>query len=126
MLAALRGEPPPEVPKKQIAPGATLAFELTDREQSFAPDELTRQSRIVPPPGKPAAVRYTLDDMDDLAGCAAPESNHATDRGLHKEWETIYVKIAAILESYTDREKYARGTILSGHDAMRIAKGTAR
>ena len=64
--------------------------------------------RIVPPPGKPAGVRYTLSDLDDLAGYVASESNHATDRGLHKEWESIYVKIAAILESYTDGEEQAR------------------
>ncbi len=111
MLAALRGEPTPEVPKKRIAPGTALPLELTDRErelilkQSFAPEEYTRQLRIVPPPGKPAVVRYTLSDLDDLAGYVASESNHATDRGLHKEWESIYVKIAAILESYTDGEE---------------------
>ena len=28
-------------------------------------DELTRQLRIVPPPGQPAVVRYTLDDLDE-------------------------------------------------------------
>jgi hypothetical protein len=103
-----RGEPAPEVPKKRIAPGTAA---LTDRErelilkQSFAPEELTRQLRIVPPPGKPAVVRDTLNDLDDLAGCVAPESNHATHRGLHKEWESLYVKIAAILEFYTDGEE---------------------
>ena len=32
-------------------------------------------------------------------------NNHATDSKLNKEWESIYVKIAAILESYTDGEE---------------------
>ena len=111
MLAALRGEPTPETPKKRIAPGTTLPLELTDRERelilkkSLAPDELTRPLRIVPPPGKLPVVRYTLNDLEDLAGYVASESNHATDRKLHKEWESIYVKIAAILESYTDGEE---------------------
>lgn len=115
MLAALRGEPTPEVPKRRIAPGTALPLELTDRErelilkQSLTPDELTRQLRIVPPPGKPAVVRYTLNDLDDLASFVASESNRATDCGLHTEWESIYVKIAAILESYTDGEEWARG-----------------
>jgi hypothetical protein len=111
MLAALQGRPTPEVPRKRIAPGTMLRLELTDRERelilkySFAPDELTRQLRIVPQFGKLAAARYTLDDLDDLAGHIAAESNHAKDRKLHKEWERIYVKIAAILESHTDEEQ---------------------
>jgi hypothetical protein len=111
MLAALQGKPTPEVPRTRIAPGTTLPLELTDRERelilehSFAPDELTGKLRIVPPPGKPAVARYTLDDLDDLAGHVAAESNHAKTRTLHKEWEGIYVKIAAILESYTDEEQ---------------------
>ena len=111
MLAALRGEPTPEVPKMRIAPGTTLPLELSDRERelilkhSFAPDELTTMLRIVPPPGAPCVVRYTLDDLDELAGYVASESKHAMDRKLHKEWEAIYVRIAVILESYTDEEE---------------------
>ncbi|MCL5742562.1 MAG: plasmid pRiA4b ORF-3 family protein [Acidobacteria bacterium] len=111
MLAALQGQPTPEMPRTRIAPGTTLPLELTDRERelilkhSFAPDELTRQLRIVPQPGKPAVARYTLGDLDDLAGYVAAESNHAKNRKLHKEWEGIFVKIAAILESYTDEEQ---------------------
>lgn len=108
MLTALQGGPTPDVPKKRIAPGTTLPLELTDRERdlilkhSFAEEDLTRRLRVVPPPGQPAVVRYTLDELDDLAGYVASESNHAKDRKLHKEWEAIYVKIAALLESYTD------------------------
>jgi hypothetical protein len=56
-------------------------LELTDRERelilkhSFAPDELTRQLRILPPPGQAAVVRCTLDDLDDLAGCVASKTD---------------------------------------------------
>lgn len=111
MLAALQGKPTPEVPRTRIATGTTLPLELTDRERelilkhSIAPDELTGKLIIVPEPGKPTVARYTLDDLDDLAGYVAAESNHAKNRKLHKEWEGIYVKIAAILESYTDEEQ---------------------
>ncbi|GEM_PF-6916991 len=110
-IAALQGRLTPDVPKKRIAARTTLPLELTDRERelilkhSFAPDDLTRKLRIVPPPGKPAVVRYNLDDLEDLAGYVASESNHAKDRKLHREWERIYVKIAAILEAYTDGDK---------------------
>jgi hypothetical protein len=74
-------------------------------KHSFAPDELTRQLRGVPPPGEPVVARYTLDDLDDPAGYVASESNHSKDRKLHKESERIYVKIAALLESHTDEKE---------------------
>jgi len=108
VLAALHGGPTQDVPRKRIAPGTTLTLELTDRERdlilkhSFAEEDLTRKLRVVPPPGQPAVVRYTLSELDDLAGYVASESNHAKDRKLRKEWEALYVKIAALLESYTD------------------------
>lgn len=109
--AALQGGVPPDIPKMRIAPGSTLPLELTDRErdlilkQSFAEEDLTRRLRLVSPPGQPTVVRYTLDELDDLAGYAAAESNHAKDPKLHKLWEAIYVKIAALLESYTDGQE---------------------
>ncbi len=62
-------------------------------KHSFAPDELTRKLRIVPPPEKPAIARYTLDD---LAGYVAAESNHTKNRKLHKEWEGASVNTATI------------------------------
>ncbi|MCZ2149651.1 MAG: plasmid pRiA4b ORF-3 family protein [Bryobacterales bacterium] len=109
--AALQGGIPPDIPKTRIAPGSTLPLELTDRErdlilkQSFAEEDLTRRLRLVSPPGQSTVVRYTLDELDDLAGYVAAESNHAKDPKLHKLWEAIYVKIAALLESYTDGQE---------------------
>jgi hypothetical protein len=112
MLAAVRGGSTEAVPKTRIAPGTTLPLELTVRERelilnhSFAPDELTARLRVVPQPGAAECiVRYTLNDLDEFAGFAASESNHASDSKLHKEWERIYVKIAAILECYTDAQQ---------------------
>ena len=105
----LRGGPA-EAPKKRVAPSAMLPLELTARERelilerSLAPDELTRRLRIVPPPGKEVIVRYTLDDLDELAGYVAFESNHAKQRKLQREWEGIYGKIAAILGTHTGEE----------------------
>ncbi len=72
---------------------------------------------IVETRGEPAVVHYTPDHLDELAGNVAPESNHATRHSLHKEWQTLYVKIAAILECDTDGEE-CRGP--------RAAQGEAR
>jgi hypothetical protein len=97
-------------PKKRIAPDATLPLELTNRERelilehSYSDDDLTRRLRIVPPRGKPAVVRYTLEDLDQLSGDVAFQSNHADDRKLRKEWQTIFDKISTILDAYTDEE----------------------
>jgi hypothetical protein len=102
ILAALQGRPTPHVRKKRIAPGTALPLELTDLKRSLATDNLTRRLRVVPPPGKQAVVKYTLDDLDELGGYIAFEANHAKDRKLQKEWDKIFAKIGAILESYTD------------------------
>jgi hypothetical protein len=95
------------MPRKRIASDDSLPLEFTKRERelilkhSLAPDELIRPLRIVPPPGLPAVARYTLNDLDELAGYVAFESNHAKDRKLHKEWHALFVKIAAILDAHT-------------------------
>jgi len=108
ILTALQGRPTADVQRIRIAPGTTLPLALTARERelilsrSFAPDELTRRLRVIPPPGKPAIVRLTLDGLDELGGYVAAEANHAKDRKLQREWDKIFAKLSAILESYTD------------------------
>jgi hypothetical protein len=88
-----------------------VPLELTDRERelilkhSFADEDLTCRLRVVPPPGRPLVVRYTLADLDHLTGYVAAEANHAEDRKLRKEWDRLYAKIAAILETHTDDEE---------------------
>jgi len=101
----------PEIPAKhrrQIAPDEKVPLELSDRERelilkhTFADDELTGRLRIVPRPGAPPVYRFTLDDLDELAGDVAAEANHAKDKKLEKELHRLYARIAAVLESYTD------------------------
>lgn len=114
LLNALRGGATPALPKKRIAPGTSLPLALTDRERdlilkySFAEEELTRRLRVVPPRGQAALVRYTRDELDDLAGCVASASNHAEDGKLQQQWEAIYEKIAALLEEYTEGRESAK------------------
>lgn len=94
--------------RKRVPPGAKLPLELTARERelilndTFAPDELTATLRVVPRPGQGYQVRYTLDDLDDLAGHITAEANHTKDRKLQKELDRIHAKISAILEAHTD------------------------
>jgi plasmid stabilization system protein ParE len=46
--------------------------------------------------------RFTLDDLDELAGYVAAEANHAKIKKLEKELRQLYARIADVLESYTD------------------------
>ena len=100
------GTPPKD--RKRIRPDEKVPLELDDRERelilkhSFASEELTDRLRIVPRPNEPPIYRFTLDDLDELAGYVAAEANHAKNKKLQKEWDRLYARIAAVLESYTD------------------------
>jgi hypothetical protein len=71
-------------------------------KHTFADDELTGGLRILPTPGEPPVYRFTLDDLDELAGYVAAEANHARDKRIEKELLRLYARMAAVLESYTD------------------------
>jgi hypothetical protein len=105
---AVLGKPTKD--RKQIAADEKVALELSDRERdlimkhTFAGDELTDCLRIVPRPGEPPVYRFTLDDLDELAGYAAAEANHANDKQLQKQLRRLHDRIAGVLEFYTDQE----------------------
>ena len=95
-------------PVKQIAVGEKVPLELNQREpdliikHTFAGNNLTDRLRIVPNPGRLPFYRFTLDDLDELAGYVAAEANHAKVKKLQKELHRLYARIAEVLESYTD------------------------
>ena len=94
--------------RKQIAIGERVPLELTGRERdlimkhTFADHNLTDRLRILPSPGNRPFYRFTLDDLDELAGYVAAEANHAKVKKLEKELRRLYSRIADVLESYTD------------------------
>jgi hypothetical protein len=94
--------------RKQIAVGEKVPVDLTERERdlimkhTFAGNNLTNRLRIVPRPGRRPSYRFTLDDLDELAGYVAAEANHAKVKKLEKELRRLYGRIAEVLESYTD------------------------
>ena len=71
-------------------------------------EELTGRLRILPRPGEPPVYPFTLDDLDELAGCVAAEANHTQDKKQQKEWDQLFSRIAAVLESYTDEDDAGR------------------
>lgn len=94
--------------RKLIAVGEKVALELTERERdlimkhTFAGKNLTDRLRIVPSPGRRRFYRFTLGELDELAGYVAAEANHAKVKKLEKELRRLYSRIADVLESYTD------------------------
>ncbi len=49
-----------------------------------------------------------MDDLDELAGCVAAEANHTQDKKQRKEWDQLFSRISAVLESYTDEDDAGR------------------
>lgn len=94
--------------RRQITIGEKIPLELTERERdlimkhTFAGRNLTDGLRVVPSPGKRPLYRFTLDDLDELAGYVAAEANHAKVKKLEKELRQLYGRIADALESHTD------------------------
>jgi hypothetical protein len=98
LLAALRT---PTKDRKRIAADEKVALELSDRERdlimkhAFAGDELTDRLRILPRPGEPPAYRFTLDELDELAGYVAAEANHSKVKKLEEELRRLYARFSA-------------------------------
>jgi hypothetical protein len=71
-----------------LGPTKQVPLELNDRERTlilehtFAHEELTNRLRSVPKPGERPVFRFTLDDLDELAGFVAAEANHAKDKKI--------------------------------------------
>lgn len=89
-------------------------MELSGRERelilkhTFAEDELTGRLPIVPKSGERPVYRFTLDDLEELAGHVAAEAHHAKNKKLEKELRRLAIRIAAVLESYTDEDDESR------------------
>ncbi len=111
LLQALLSWPaaPPQQERIRIKPTETVPLELNEREReliqnTFADDDLTGRLRVLPKTGDRPIFRFTLDDLDELAGFVAFEANHAKNKKLQKEWDHFGGRIEAILERYTDQD----------------------
>jgi len=107
--ALLSGSDGPEKKQIRIKPNETVPIELNERERelirnTFADEDLTGRLRVVPKPGERPIFRFTLDDLDELAGFVAFEANHAKNKRLEKEWDHLYGRIEDLLEGYTDQD----------------------
>jgi hypothetical protein len=96
--------------RKRIRPDEKIPLDLNDRERelilqhTFADDQLTRRLRIVSRTGESAASRFTLGELEELAGYVAAEANHAKNKKLKKQLARLFDGIRTVLESYTDED----------------------
>lgn len=104
-------DPFPGKQRQRIRPDEEVPLELTNRERelilehAFADEALLGRLRVAPTANQRAVFHFTLDDLDDLAGCVAAEANHAKDKKLRKEWDRIFTRISDVLDSYVDMDE---------------------
>ncbi|HKW27391.1 MAG TPA: hypothetical protein VJN48_16520 [Terriglobales bacterium] len=97
--------------RKPVLPSQKVPLKLSARERelilehTLADDELTAPLGAVPTSNKTAVYAFTLDDLEELAGCVAFEANHAQDKKLQKELDHLFARVEAVLESYTDADQ---------------------
>lgn len=88
--------------RKQIAAGEKVPLELNERERdlivthTFAGSDLTDRLRLVPSPGRRPVFRFTLGELDELAGYVAAEANHAKVKKLEKELSQLFDRITEV------------------------------
>jgi hypothetical protein len=92
----LSGSAVPHKERIRIKPDEKVTLELNEREReliqnTFADDDLTGRLRVVPKPGERPVFRFTLDDLDELAGFVASEANHAKNKKLKKASSAEFV-----------------------------------
>ena len=109
LQALLSGSAIPQKKRIRIKPNETVPLELNGREReliqsTFADEDLTGRLRVVPKLGERPVFRFSLDELDELAGFVAFEANHAKNKKLEKEWDHLSERIEAVLERYTDQD----------------------
>ena len=96
--------------RKKIEPDSAVEvlFSPAERdlvlEHTFAGPNLTERLRVADVAGSKLAVRYTLDDLDELIGYVAAEANHTEDLALQAELDALYQRLKDEMESYDDGE----------------------
>ena len=69
-------------------------------EHTFAGNDLTKQIEAAELRGKYLLFKYTIEDLDELVGYLAAESNHTEDLKLQKQLDKLFEKLSRIIERY--------------------------
>jgi hypothetical protein len=83
----------------------TIEIKITEKERdlivdhTFAGDDLTKQIKLAEMDGKYLLAKYTIEDLDELVGYIAAESNHTEDPKLQKQLDRLFEKLSRIIEN---------------------------
>lgn len=93
---------------RHIGPGEKVVVAFTARERAlvidhtFAGLELTEPLEAARLTRGKYAVRFSLDDLDELLGHVAAEANHCKTKSLRKELDAFFARLQDEMESYDD------------------------
>ena len=71
-------------------------------EHTFAGKDLTKQIMVAELSGKYLLAKYTIEDLDELVGYIAAESNHTEDIKIQKQLDKLFEKMSRIIEKNND------------------------
>jgi len=83
----------------------TIEIKITEKvrnlivDHTFAGDDLTKQIKLAEMNGKYLLAKYTIEDLDELVGFIAAESNHTEDFKLQKQLDKLFEKLSRIIEN---------------------------
>lgn len=63
---------------------------------------MTDRLQLAPVKGTKVAVKYTLDDLEELLGYIAAEANHTENVKLEKQLDKMWGRLQKKMESYDD------------------------
>ncbi len=97
--------------RKRIKPGETVPLRLSDRERLLilnetlldAPEILEKVRLAIIEQGK-VVLRFTLEELEELAEHVAAAANHAENEALERELDRLYDLIEGLLDTGTDQE----------------------
>jgi hypothetical protein len=96
--------------RRYIAPGTPLPVRLSRRERdlvlerAFLEPDIEEALQRAAPVGSRLVVHLNLDDIDDLLGCVAAESNHCDDGKVQRVLDAVCDRLSALLDRFTDVE----------------------
>ena len=91
-----------------IGPGERVNVTFSERERSLVIDHTFADAELSEPLESASlergrySVRYTLDDIDELAGFVAAQANHTKKKRLQKELYALHERLHGEMESYDD------------------------
>jgi len=81
-----------------------ISFTLDERDliinHTFVDSEITDRLKIAEIKNNKIVVKLDLDEIDDLAGFVAAESNHTENKKIQKKLDRLYDKLSEIEDNY--------------------------